>query len=229
MVVGTGMIGTRFEVYKHQEPFLVFASGVSNSGCNDASEFAREMDLLKASYTGNPDKHLVYFSTCSILDVEQQGSLYVQHKRRVETWIQQQAAPYTIFRISNPIGYTANTHTFFNFFIRQIVAKEAFDVWKFAARNILDIDDMYIICDYILNNGLFTNKIVNVANITNYSVLDIVEAIEHHYHVKGNYRLLDKGNGPLIPTHDIHPIISQLKIDFSHHYLKRILNKYFSK
>lgn len=227
MVVGTGMIGARFKLYIRQEEFVVFASGVSNSRCTSNQAYKREFDLLKKNIEENRDKIFIYFSTCSILDEEQKTAPYVLHKLEMEAWIEANAPRYVIFRISNPIGRTDNTHTFFNFFIKQIVGRRPFEVWKFAARNILDIDDMYLICDYILQHRLFMNQIVNVANITNYSVLDIIEAIERHYQVKGAYRVINKGNGPLIATGDIHPIINRLQIDFSHNYIERILNKYF--
>lgn len=227
MVIGNGMIATRFAPYQHEDGFLIYASGVSNSNCFDQKAFNREYDLLRQYALRHPDKILVYFSTCSILDDEQKGIPYVQHKISMENWIQGNVKKFVIFRISNPIGNTNNTHTFFNFFLNQIIKKHPFDIWRFASRNILDIDDMYKICDYILKHEFFMNQIVNVANITNYSVLDIVEAIEKHYQIKGIYNIVNRGNGPLIPTIEIHPIISQLQIDFSHNYIERILNKYF--
>ena len=177
MVVGNGMIGTRFAPYAQEDNFLVFASGVSNSNCSLAAPFKREFDLLQKNVLDNPAKTIVYFSTCSILDEDQKSIAYVRHKLEMENWIKAHARSYIIFRISNPIGKTENLHTFFNFFIEMIKKQKDFEVWRFAARNILDIDDMYLICDYILQNKLFLNQVVNVANITNYSVLDIIEAI----------------------------------------------------
>jgi len=227
MVIGNGMIAERFKNYRQQDKFLIDAAGVSNSTCTSASAFNRELELLSKSAVKHPDKYFVYFSTCSILDTEQALIPYVNHKLAMEKWIQENIEKFIIFRISNPIGRTTNLHTFFNYFVAKIINRQPFDLWRFAARNILDIDDMYLICDYILQRDLFKNQIINVANITNYSVLDIVEAIEVHYGVKGNYTIIDKGNGPLIPTNNIHSIISNLNIDFSHNYLERILNKYF--
>ena len=47
MVIGNGMIATRFGSYGNDERFVVFASGVSNSTLNDLDSFVRELNLLK--------------------------------------------------------------------------------------------------------------------------------------------------------------------------------------
>jgi hypothetical protein len=86
---------------------------------------------------------------------------------------------------------------------------------------------MYSISNYILQHRLFPNQIINIANPVNYPVTMIVETIEEHFHTKGVYKLLQKGNSPLIDTMDIQYLFRKLDIDFNSIYLKKILQKYF--
>lgn len=107
MVIGNGMIAKRFSSYQDNDKFILFASGVSNSKNIDLSEYNRETELLKKTVTENPGKTLVYFSTCSIYDPEEQTGLYVRHKIEKEDYIRQYADRYFIFRVSNIVGAAA--------------------------------------------------------------------------------------------------------------------------
>lgn len=229
MVIGKGMIARRFESYKADNRFLLFASGVSNSVTTDPDAFDRESRLLQDAIQHNPDKTLIYFSTCSIYDPSMQQSVYVKHKIRMEEQIEASCKNYLIFRVSNPIGKTINPHTVLNFFIRHIQEGEAFTVWKYASRNLIDLDDMFMICDHILEHRIFQNRIVNIANPVNYPVSSIIEAIEKHLNTRGRYDLIEKGNSPLIDTTAIQSLFTKLGIDFNSLYLSNILKKYFPK
>jgi len=227
MVTGNGMIATRFNSYSANEKFVIFASGVSNSVTTNPAHFSREDELLRSVIEKNPDKTLVYFSTCSIYDHSMVQSPYVLHKLKMEETITATHPNFIIFRVSNPIGKTSNRHTVLNFFIQHILEKKPFAVWKYASRNLIDLDDMFSICDYILQHRLFPNRVINIANPVNYPVTMIVETIEKHFHTKGIYKLLQKGNSPLIDTTDIQYLFRKLDIDFNSTYLKKILQKYF--
>jgi UDP-2-acetamido-2,6-beta-L-arabino-hexul-4-ose reductase len=229
MVIGSGMIAKRFSDYAVDNKFLIFASGVSNSVLNDPNSFKRESDLLYDVIKKDSQKTIVYFSTCSIYDPSMKKSAYIHHKLKMEDIIKTSGINYTIFRVSNPIGNTENPNTVLNYFIEHIREKKKFVVWKYASRNLIDIDDMYLVCHYILSKNLFENHKVNIANPVNYSVIYIVQAIEKHFGVKGNYQLADKGNSPLIDTSAIQPILSKLKINFGSSYLSDVLQKYFSQ
>lgn len=221
------MIAKRFSDYVEDGRFLIFASGVSNSTLNDEIAFKRETNMLEGCIKNHPDKNLVYFSTCSIYDPSMKRSPYVLHKLEMENVIKTSGITYNIFRVSNPIGKTENSHTVLNYFIQHILGKEEFTVWKYASRNLIDLDDIYLICNYILRNNLFKKHKVNVANPVNYPVIQIVQAIEKHFGIEGNYQLADKGNSPLIDTSAIQPILSKLKINFNNSYLSSLLQKYF--
>jgi len=227
MVIGSGMIAKRFSDYAEDDRFLIFASGVSHSLLNDPNAFDRERKLLSDKIKNHSQKHLVYFSTCGIYDPSMKKSPYILHKLQMENVIKTSGASYTIFRVSNPVGKTENSHTVLNYFIRNILEKKEFTAWKYASRNLIDLDDMYLICHYILSNNPFKNDTVNIANPVNYSVISIIKAIEEHFGIKGNYRLANEGNSPLIDISAIQSVIGKLAIDFNNGYLSSLLQKYF--
>jgi UDP-2-acetamido-2,6-beta-L-arabino-hexul-4-ose reductase len=227
MVIGNGMIATRFHDYITDERFVIFASGVSNSASIDPAEFQRERQLLENTLNANKSKHLVYISTCSIYDPALQHSAYVIHKLAMEQVIQNSGNNHTIFRASNPVGNTANTHTFLNYFIDHIVNRIHFDLWQYASRNLIDMDDMYKLINYFLQEEADSNRVINIANPFNYPVLDIAKAIEQHFNIQGNYTIVEKGSSPLIDTAVIQPLFSRLGIHFGDNYLGNLLVKYF--
>lgn len=227
MVIGNGMIATRFGSYRNDERFVVFASGVSNSTLNDVDSFVRELNLLKETIRKYPTAQLVYFSTCSIYDPAMQQSAYVLHKLTVENLIQETHPNHIIFRVSNPIGKTDNRNTILNYFITHIREAQHFTAWKYATRNLLDIDDMYAISDCILQKQTHNPEIINVANPVNYSVISIIHGIEQHFSKKADYSIVDRGSSPLIDITAIEPILSELKLEFDEHYFAQLLTKYF--
>jgi nucleoside-diphosphate-sugar epimerase len=227
MVIGNGMIAKEFDSYRDIEGIVIFASGISDSTNTDTSAFDREKNLITETLKANKEKLFVYFSTCSIDDASMQSSAYVQHKIKMEHLIMNKHTPFIIFRLTNPIGKTNNTHTVVNYFINHITGKHKFSVWKNANRNLIDMDDLYLICNEILQQRLFINSIVNIANPKNYPVVFIIENIERHFGIAGNYTVLDKGGGPLINTTAIEPLFKKFNIKFDEHYLSRLLQKYF--
>lgn len=229
MVVGNGLIAKAFvPCYANDNAFLVFASGVSNSGTTEAAAFYREARLLEQTMELHPEKTLVYFSTCSVYDASLQHSPYVNHKLAMETLIRSKQAGYHIFRISNLAGKTDNPHTFLNYFVQHIVSGSFFYLWKNAWRNVMDVDDMFTLCHHILQQGLFKNEVVNIANPLNYTVEQIVQIIETVLQKKGHYELVDKTSQPEIDTSIVKQLAGELHIPFNETYLHHILHKYFA-
>ncbi len=226
MVIGAGMIAQRFNSYSSNENLLIFASGVSDSKSTDSRAYERETNLLERTISEYPDKLLVYFSTCSIYDPAENDSAYVTHKRKMEDLIQMNATAYNVFRVSNVVGKSANPNTVFNFFINHIRNKIPFSVWANATRNLIDIDDLYCIVHYILENGFLKNKVINIANPQSYYVPEIVTAIENHYGIKGDYMMVMKGSNFEIDNSGIQPALSEVNVTFDEKYLKKLLDKY---
>ena len=229
MVLGSGLVARGFKVYVDDDNYLVFASGVSNSANRDAKAFSRERTLLEDATKVHNGKTFIYFSTCSIYDPSLKHSQYVKHKLEMEAIIQRHVANYHIFRISNLVGNTDNPHTVLNFFVQHIRTGHSFKVWKNAARNIVDIDDAFAICDHIIRKKLFLNTWVNIANTRNYPVMQIIRAIEQVIGKQGNYKLVDAGDNPMIDTSSIEEIVHTLDISFDDHYLTKTLRKYYSQ
>src|SRR3990167_10458215 len=119
MIIGNGMMATKFAKYKNDKNIIIFASGVSNSKETRPSEFAREFDLLKDVVSKDSGKTIVYFSTSSMYDPIEKNSAYVQHKLEMENYIQNNVNKYYIFRISQVIGRAKN-NTLINFLINNI-------------------------------------------------------------------------------------------------------------
>lgn len=227
MVVGNGLVAKGFSAYKNEEKYLVFASGVSNSANTDESIFEREKKLLFDTLKLNKEKTFIYFSTCSIYDASLSNTPYVKHKLEMESMIQHEHDQYHIFRVSNLSGNTNNPHTVLNFFVAHIKAGTSFHVWKNAVRNIIDIDDLVSICNFLIKENKFLNEIINIANPYNYTVTFIVEIIESLLYKKGNYIVIDKSSQPVIDTKTIEPIIAALNISFDDGYLQHTLKKYY--
>jgi nucleoside-diphosphate-sugar epimerase len=227
MVIGRGMIGKRFESYQDNDRFVIFASGVSNSKNRIGTVYNREIELLKQTIEAHKEKIIVYFSTCSLYDPEEQRSPYVAHKKRVEDIIQSNCKQFYIFRVSNVVGRSDNPNTVLNFFVYHIRNQINFDLWSNASRNLVDTDDMFRIVNHILQGGRYTNDITNIANPTNYKVSEIVAAIENSWHLQANYVPIPKGSTFNIDISRISEIITKLDIDFGSDYLVNLLEKYY--
>ena len=115
MVIGNGMVAKRFGSYKINDQFLIFASGVSNSKNINPGVYERELILLQRSIKENPEKILVYFSTCSIYDPGEENSKYVLHKRQIEELIQKDQKHFYVFRVSNLVGHSRKSKYYIKF------------------------------------------------------------------------------------------------------------------
>ena len=105
MIVGSGNIA---KCLTDREGAIFFASGVSDSRCEDPKEFEREYNLLQ---TMQPDHCLFYFTSISAIDGTKN---YHKHKRLMEKMVRRWFPNYVILRIGNLIGDT-NPNTFINY------------------------------------------------------------------------------------------------------------------
>ncbi|QES89040.1 NAD-dependent epimerase/dehydratase family protein [Rhizosphaericola mali] len=227
MVIGNGLVAKAFEIYKNNNDFVVFASGVSNSSERNPEPFEREKKLLLEIIHNYPDKHLIYFSTCSIYDEEMKTTPYVLHKLALEKLIQDHSSKWNIFRISNLIGKTENQNTILNYLYLRIKNYQHFTVWKGAERNIIDIVDAFAIIQTILVDSKKENRILDIANLHNYKIEIIVDAIEVLVNKNGNYNYVDKPSQPNIPMLNMENYIPFLNTIFTNNYLQNVLKKYY--
>lgn len=229
MIIGKGMVAKGFSSYEKNDDILVFASGVSNSANTSTVEFEKEQSLLQDTIINHPEKKLIYFSTCSVYDVSLRNTPYVMHKLRMESIIETEHTNYLIFRVSNIAGKTINPHTVLNYFYNHIIEGSHFDLWENAQRNIISIEDLFKICSCIIEDNLFNNEVINIANPNTYDVKYIVSEVEIFTGKKANYTMIQKGGGPLINLSKIKNHITQTGIQFNDEYLKNVLQNYFVK
>jgi nucleoside-diphosphate-sugar epimerase len=145
----------------------------------------------------------------------------------MEVLIINHAKNYLIFRLPNIIGYSGNENNIINFFFNTIINYQEFTVWENATRNIVDIDDMYKVIKYTIENGIFNNKVINIAYNNNIKIIDLVNIIEEILDKKANYKKIDKGFDMKIDNSLIQPILKNLSIGQPK--LSILINKYKGK
>lgn len=225
MIVGNGLIANAFKEFD-REDVVFFASGVSNSLENDKTQFQREEDLIRKTISEKPDKLFVYFSTCSIYDSSKNTSLYVSHKLNMEHIVASECSKYLIARVSNAVGKGGNQNTLINYLIHSIKNQIEIKVYTDATRNQIDVYDVaQIVLRLIDDNQL--NRIVNVAYVSNYSILEIIELVEEFLGKKGNLILEKKGQGYSIDIPDAMEYFKHNELLDREKYLKVILDKYY--
>ena len=119
-IVGDGDVAS---ILPDRKDLLFFASGVSNSQCQDEAEYQREVDLLRSQ---PKNKHIVYFSSLAVFNAH---TRYTAHKRYIEGIIKVMFPQYTIMRIGN-ISWGTNPHTLINY-LKAHPEAEIKDEWRF--------------------------------------------------------------------------------------------------
>lgn len=225
MIVGNGLIANAFRNYD-KENVVFFASGVSNSLENDRAQFQREEDLIRKTISENPDKLFIYFSSCSIYDSSKNTSFYVNHKLNMEHIIASECPKYLIARVSNAVGNGGNQNTLINYLINSIQNYNEINVHMDATRNQIDVSDVVqIVLKLIDSNKL--NKIVNIAYVSNYSVLEIIKNVEDFLGKKGNLILEKRGQGYSIDIPEALEYFKENNLLDREKYLQGILKKYY--
>jgi nucleoside-diphosphate-sugar epimerase len=225
MIVGKGLIASLF-LNSDRENTIFFASGVSNSLEIRPEEFLREETLVKNTISTYPDKIFVYFSTCSIYDSSKTGSAYVLHKLKMEQIVKNSCKNFLILRVSNAVGKGGNPNLLMNYILRAVKNNETINVHTKATRNLIDADDVKnITFDLLDKNDL--NKIINVAYIQNYSIIEILEITERYYNIKLNINLIKSGSGYDINVPDVEEYFIKNNLAQQELYIQNILHKYY--
>lgn len=204
---------------------VVFASGVSNSKCDDPLEFSRELNLLKNTLKYN--KRLIYFSTSSIYDSNLNLSSYVNHKLKMEKFITLQFKDYVIYRLPNVIGITKNKNTLINYFVESILKGTTVNLYKYSTRYILDVDD---VVKYVHLTKNISNSIINLNFNINYKVIDIWQKVENVLGKKGKSRIIEAGCDYKVDNSMLISKLREVEIPELNDkdYLCRIINKYLN-
>lgn len=226
MIIGRGLIASLF-IDEDRDDIIFFASGVSNSLEDNPQEFLREENLIKKTMEENPDKLFIYFSTCSIYDSSKTGSDYVLHKLKMEQLIKNSCKKYLILRVSNAVGNGGNPNLLMNYLIRSIKNNETINVHTKATRNLIDAEDIKNITFQLIEKSEL-NKIVNVAYVQNYTIIEILEIIERFYNTNIYLNLIKSGSGYDINIPDVEDYFRINNLNNKESYLCRILEKYYS-
>lgn len=225
MIIGNGLIANAFRKSIFNREVIVFASGPSDSKNTAQNEFEREFNLLQNTIEKSKDKLLIYFSTASVLDSSLKNSDYCQHKLKIEKHIEEHAQHYLIARVSNVVGAGGNSKTIFNFFKEKIIHNEQFDLWRNAERNLIDINDLTRIIEYLVNNN-YQNQIILTINPISISVLELVKMMEHKLRMDAKFNLIDAGEKLNFDTSAVINEFNCFNIDFANSYYEKLLDKY---
>ncbi|OCA71577.1 NAD-dependent epimerase/dehydratase family protein [Chryseobacterium arthrosphaerae] len=191
MIIGNGILANAIRFYD-REDVIFFASGVSNSLEKNPAEFEREISLLKSVMNQHPDKKLIYFSTCSIYDASKTASPYVMHKLTIEKIIAEQHSNFIIFRVGNAVGRGGNPNTLINFLKSSILSENKLTIHNNARRILIGTDDIAAFVGKYIND--FNHEIINLAYPYQYSLPEILSALEDHLGKKANYESVDEGS-----------------------------------
>ncbi|MDQ8051130.1 NAD-dependent epimerase/dehydratase family protein [Luteibacter sp.] len=226
MIVGNGLLANAFRPQFGDEPsVLIYAAGVSDSTCRDASSFDRERALLETTIANSDAQRHVYFSSCALSDPHSQMTPYLLHKQRMEMLVV--AAGGLVLRLPQVVGRTGNPKTLTNFLYDSIVNRRQFTVWKHAQRNLIDIDDVAAIGTRIIASPPAAQSAISIAAPHSTPMLQIVEAFERVLGIKANYQLDHRGDPLELDTAMAQEVADRLEIDMGPGYLERVIRKYY--
>jgi len=227
-VIGSGAIATRFADYNFQQSVCIFAGNIHCSKITDLTATDTEEELLRNTLKQSKCNKIVYFSSCSISDPGAAGTLYVQHKLRMEELVRDNASNYLIARLPRIVGFDEEPTSLINYLVHSISAGEQFELWDNAVVNIIDMDDVHDIVSRVIQLTEFNNTTINVASSFDVAMSDLVNIIETVLHNKARHIRTAKGSGYQIDVDPIRTIIDEIGITFDRRYLERVCTKYFS-
>lgn len=225
MIIGNGLIASLFKEEDRSDT-VFFASGVSNSLETRLSEFKREEQLLKKIMDENPDKKILYFSTCSIYDSSKSESPYVLHKLNMEHLVSNHQTSYLVLRVSNVVGNGGNPNLLMNYLTRSVQNDSQITVHTKAKRNLINAEDVKNIVLQLIEQKKF-NGIINLAYLENFSTIEILEELELFYETTLNLNLLPIGNAYEIDIPYAKDYFTKYKLTDKKSYLRKIINDYY--
>lgn len=226
MVVGGGMIAKAFSAFISDTGTVIFASGVSNSLESRNEAFAREKTLLRRVREENPGKLMVYFGTCSVDDPDKRDTPYVRHKLEMECLLKKSIGPWMVLRLPLAIGPIHHSNTLAQYLYERILNEQPFEVWERATRYPIDVEDIFRISALFIEQRTFWNQHINLA-IRPYKILDFVRSMERIVGKAAKYETVPRGSQYELLCPEVKSVASRLNLDFSEHYLDRVLGKYF--
>ncbi len=225
MIIGNGLIAQLFRE-NDSEDVVFFASGVSNSLETDKKAFLREENLLRKTIEENPEKLFIYFSTCSIYDSSKNDSPYVNHKLRMERWIEELCPRYLILRVSNAVGKGGNPNLLMNYLVNSVLQEREITVHSLAKRNLIDAEDVKSITLALIYKAQF-NRIINLAYLENFSTIEILAVLEEYFNKKAKIQFMKSGQSYLISIPEVETFFIENNFADKKEYLLRIIKRYY--
>lgn len=226
MIIGNGLLARSFDKYKTSDDVIIFASGVANSLERSPEPFLREKKLLLKTINENPGKTFVYFGTCSVYEVGVKDMPYPLHKLEMEGIVKNNLNNYYIFRLPQVVGDSKNS-TLVSYFKESLLNGLTCNIWSNSTRNLIDIDDVFKISEYLISNEIYKNEVTDIAFIHSIKPLEIYLYIAKLLGVDARYELVDKGVPFNIDTSKLEPILQALEYDVTTQcYYKQVIEKY---
>lgn len=227
LVVGNGLLASKFRSCNLPEDIIVIASGVSDSSEFRQSKFDREKELV-LNYA-EQGRVLIYFSSCSVELPEKMWTPYIRHKNSMESLIINNKLG-LVYRLPNVVGFGGNDKTMFNFLCSSIRNEKEIIVRKNAKRSLIDVDDVVKLVKYLVTLSMskkeLTYDIVRVVLPVQYSVIEIIKTIENHY---GKKAITSEGEADFLDVSKsliVENCIKNKVIKFDNSYLLKLVKKY---
>lgn len=229
MIIGNGQLANVFQDCKY-ENIVIFASGVSDSGCTDVSAFGREKSLLLKTLEEYRNTKFVYFSSCALSARDYPKNEYYKHKEEMESIIRQQSKSYYIFRIPQLFGKLKNHKTLINFIYESILHDKQLNIYNNAYRYVIEIEDVKKLIKTFLK---FSHSCITIdlANPYRYKVSEIVEIFEKLLNKKASYTVIQKEDQYELELDDMLDFIKKHSLDFEFgkKYLEKKLKEKIAK
>jgi len=231
MIIGNGLIGNSFRKYDENfKDCIIFASGVSDSNCDDDKEYEREVNLVKETIENNIGFKFIYFSSV-LSDIS--NTKYYKHKKYIEELIKLETLDdYLIFKIPQIIGFGGNKNTLFNYLCNTIKSGGEISTTLNIKRSLIDIDDLINIVKYCIDRE--SNKTLILSHISYDTVIKLSLYIGYDLGLPVNISLVDKlpYNECLINNScEINDALNYLGLIYSNDddaYHKNIIKKYIN-
>jgi hypothetical protein len=187
MILGNGLLGAGLKssglnFNKH----LIFASGVSNSGGSTATDFGREIELLKRTLSQHRDgPRMVYFSTLSLEGQPLATTHYLDHKWQAEQLVLAEGG--LVVRLPLIHGKGGNPHTLINFFLHQIQNGAVLRLQEQAKRNVISVNDLSVLLHRFLQTADSHTQIVRFSSRFDFLPVDLAMQLRDYF--KSNSRL----------------------------------------
>ncbi len=222
-VIGNGMIARAFFEVKFNHEVVIFASGVSDSGEVRSSEFQRERKLLENVLNDNPNANIIYFSSTSILFGK--DSAYSQHKKYMEELVEEQAHIFHVFRLPQVVGVVLN-NTLISHLVRSCLEQNELEVYEYAVRNLIDIEDVVRLVQLIVNGKVGECSVQTLASGSNVPVPLLVKEILKLLGVTCDIKEKSKGDDQTVSIDFLRESLSSRDPIFNKEYWRTVLEKY---